>query len=254
MIEIQTAHPYIRRISQSLGNRSNLLALCAFLVLCNARQQEHSSKSSLMTIEFNRTISTMENKVPLIPAASWSHWILSQAGLVQVSVWIEAGRALELAAPMLKWNHTLLPVQLLLTAGAHKALGAHRHPYQHLELLLPPFGRSTSYTQVLYAAKGCQEAQCSQAIQGCWAIMFPILGFCSGTFGSHQGARPDITLAGNSETGQPPQQCSPTARAGFTSSSGDLSHPEQREKNRESLITTALSFNLNKCSLTWALP
>lgn len=91
-----------------------------------------------MTSEFNCSLSTTENKVPLIPTALWSHRIWSQAGSDQASIWLEAGRALEPAAPRLKQGHTSLPVRPLCAAGAHKVLGAHSHSYGHLQPLFPP--------------------------------------------------------------------------------------------------------------------
>lgn len=101
--------------------------------MCNAKQRECSSKSRLMTIEFNPSVSTTENKVPLVAGrtAIPPDRRPSRVGFKPAFGW-ESGRALELAAPRLKRALTSLPARPLGAVGAHKVLGACRHPYQHL--------------------------------------------------------------------------------------------------------------------------
>ena len=196
-----------------------------------------------MTIEFNHSVSTMENKVPLIPAAPWSHWISSQAGSVQASIWREAGKALELAAPRLKRARTSLPARPLHTVGAHKVLGAHRHPYQHLQpLLLPLWQVRRLFTSPVRSTKLSRSAalpvdprllssNASYPHFLIWDIW--VAPGCMSR--AHPCWKPwDGPVA---------QGCGPAPRAGFTMSSGDLS-PQRREKKKESLIITTLTFNL----------
>lgn len=206
--------------------------------LCNAKQGEHSSKSGLMTTTFNHSVSTMENKVPPIPTALRSPWISSQAGSVQASFWLEAGRALESAVPRLKQARVSLPVRPLHTGEAHKVLGPWSPPS------LPSATAPNALAGWLALHRSCtqREAQpcqsdprllssnasyphfLTQAIWVTWCCVPRPHPCCK------SGVRADA------------QQCSPTPHAGFTRNSGDLS-PQSSEKSRGALVITALAFN-----------
>jgi len=138
-----------------------------FVLLCNAKQGEQSSKSSLMTIEFNRSVSTTENKVPLIPAALWSHRIAGRAGSVQASIWNWPLRGWSEPAPhsqqglFTQWEHLRCWVLADVPVGTYNRCSR----------------GSAGYSQVLCTVSSCREAQPCQAIRGCWAAMLPILVF-----------------------------------------------------------------------------
>lgn len=191
-----------------------------------------------MTIKFNHSVATMENKVPLIPTAPWPQRISSQAGSVQASVWRDAGKALELTPPRLKRARTFLPARPRHTVGAHKVLGARRHPYQHPQPLLPPlwqvrrlFTSPSRSKKLLRSAALPSDRRLLSSNASYPHFLIHDIWVAPGCVSrAHPCWKPwDRPLA---------QRCSPAPRAGFTKSSGDLTPLEQREKTRESLIIT----------------
>lgn len=186
----------------------------------------------------------MENKVPLIPTAPWPQQISSQAGSVQASVWRDASKALELTPPRLKRARNLLPARPCHTVGAHKVLGARRHPYQHLQPLLPPlwqvcrlFTSPSRSKKLLRSAALPSDRRLLSSNASYPHFLIHDIWVAPGCVSrAHPCWKPrDRPLA---------QWCSPAPHAGFTRSSGDLAPLEQREKTRESLIITTLTFHL----------
>lgn len=122
------------------------------------------------------------------------------------------------------------------------------------------FGRSAGYSQVLYAARSCREAQPCKVIRGCWAALLPILIFQSGIFGWHRAACPELTLNGKPETSQLPSGVASLlalASPGAVGTSPPRSSERKTENHSSSLLwllTYFFSIFYNKCSLTGAFP